>query len=161
MGMNSQDLFLVKARNMAYGVNIWPAHAACEGAWESPWGTSRLCLKGNNLFGEKQHQDPIFDTLTFTTTEHENGVPVTIQAHFVKFPDWVSCFRSRMDTLRRLAMGYPHYEAALDAPSGEVFVREVSQTWSTDPHWADKVMAIYDAHKHAFLDALSPFGDAG
>jgi hypothetical protein len=68
---------------------------------------------------------------------------VPAMANWVKYQDWEACFVDRMLTLRRLAPNYPHYKAALNAGSGTIFVTEVSQTWSTDPQRANKVLAIY------------------
>ena len=74
----------------------------------------------------------------------ERSRPIHITAAFVKYPDWASCFADRMATLQRLASVYPHYKHALDAGSATTYIHEVSQTWSTDPERAEKVLAIYD-----------------
>jgi len=55
-----------------------------------------------------------------------------------------------MQILQRLRQRFRHYDAALKAADGEQFILEVSQTWSTDPHRAGKVLSIHDLHKQVF-----------
>ncbi len=119
--------------------------AACEAALESSYGRSVLAVLDKNLFGMKQHRHPIYGTHILPTKEFQNGEWITINASWVSYPDWPSCFKDRMSTLQRLATALPHYAAALVAKDAEAYVREVSQTWSTDPQRAEKVLAIYDA----------------
>jgi len=121
----------------------WPEYAACEAALESNYGQSSLARNDNNLFGCKQHSHPLYGTVYLPTREFLSGSWITVEAEFVQYPSYAACFKDRMDTLRKLAPRYPHYKAALAANNGEEFVREVSQTWSTDPARADKVLAIY------------------
>jgi len=127
------------------GGHVFPEMAACEAALESSYGRSLLATKDNNLFGMKQHKHPIYGTHSLPTREYQHGQWVVVTADWVSYPDVASCFADRMSTLQRLASTYPHYDAALRAGSAVTFVNEVSQTWSTDPRRADKVLAIYDA----------------
>jgi len=142
-----QNEFLSKAYAAAqFGGHIFPQYAACEAALESAWGSSKLAVEGYNLFGEKQHQKPIYETLSLPTKEYLNSGWVTVQANWVKFPNRVESFRSRMATLQRLRVAYPNYGRALDATNGEDFGRFVSRSWSTDPLRADKVLTIFRNH---------------
>lgn len=124
----------------------FPTMQACEAALESGYGSSGLATRANNLFGTKQHSTPVYETLTLPTKEFLNNQWVTVDANWVKYPDLAACFKDRTSTLTRLSKAYPHYAAALAAPDAKVFVREVSQTWSTDPERADKVVAIFEAY---------------
>ncbi len=157
--MNPKDQFLLDAYGYAKAiVHPFPEYAACEAALESWWGASQLYREGNNAFGEKQHREPIFETLLIPTKEFQNGQEVEVMAAWVKFPDLGASFRSRLNTIMRLGLlrnskgedEYPGYAAALKASSGEEFVREVSKNWSTDPLRAEKVLAIHAAHKDVF-----------
>lgn len=127
----------------------FPEMAAAEAALESNYGLSALARDANNLFGMKQHQhpNPAFGTLTLPTREFENGAwEVVPGAEWVKYPDLASCFADRLSTLQRLSPVYPHYAAALDASDPYGYVTQVSQTWSTDPQRAAKVIAIYQQY---------------
>src|SRR5579872_123560 len=84
------------------GGHIFPEMAACEAALESGYGTSQLAVKDNNLFGMKQHQHPVYGTERLPTREFENGQWKVIEAEWVHYPDYDSCFRDRMLTLIRL-----------------------------------------------------------
>ena len=121
----------------------FPQMAACEAALESAFGKSALAAEDFNLFGLKQHTHPVFGTVALPTKEFEHHEWVPTIAFWVKYPDWATCFADRLDTLKRLAPKYPHYAAALAAQDAATFVREVSQTWSTDPDRAQKCLAIY------------------
>lgn len=126
--------------------HIWPSMAACEAALESTWGESELA-KDNNLFGQKQQVHPIYGTIHIPTREFLHEHWITEDAPWVKFPTIADCFASRMDTLRRLSSSYPHYAAALAAGMPEVYVTQVSLSWSTDPERAAKCIEIFDAHQ--------------
>lgn len=154
-----QDDFLTRAAAAARtSGHLFPEYAACEAALESGWGMSHLAVEANNLFGQKQAHPPLAgtDTLSMPTREFLHGAWVVVQANWVKFPDWASCFRERMALLRSLGEAYPHYKAALGAVSGEQFITEVSKTWSTDPDRAGKVLSVYDAHRAAFAGTSQP-----
>ena len=148
--MSNQTDFLAKALAHAeLARHMFPEYAACEAALESAWGKSRLAREANNLFGEHQHHVPIYET--YVLHPNDNVDP---NDDWIKFPSWKECFESRMDTLHRLAAKvysdgkpqYPHYVAALAAPDGETFVKEVSQTWAQDPTRAEHVLQIHRAH---------------
>lgn len=150
--MTPQEQFLLRAAAAAQSAgHLFPAYAACEAALESGWGHSQLAVEANNLFGQKQAHPPLAgtETLALPTREFLHGAWVAVQANWVKFPDWESCFRERMALLRSLASAWPNYAAALRATTGEQFVTEVSRSWSTDPARAGKVLAVYDYHRLA------------
>jgi flagellum-specific peptidoglycan hydrolase FlgJ len=137
----------------ANGGHLFPDIAACEAALESNYGESQLAKEGLNFFGMKQHQHPEYGTLSLPTKEFEHGQWTVVQANWVLYPTYASCFQDRMETLGRLSsarnaqgeLAYPHYLAALHAATPEDFVKEVSQHWSTDPNRATKVLEIRDA----------------
>lgn len=141
---DAQKQFLDKASAAAtLATHPFPRMAACEAALESGYGLSGLAAEDNNLFGMKQHQHPAYGTVSLPTKEFEHGQWIEVNADWVKYPDWEDCFLDRLNTLTRLSRAYPHYDAALKASDGETYVREVSQTWSTDPERAEKVLGIY------------------
>jgi flagellum-specific peptidoglycan hydrolase FlgJ len=150
-----QGDFLRKACAAAVAANhVFPEYAACEAALESSWGISKLAVEANNLFGQKQAHPilPGTETISLPTREYLHGAWTTVQAGWIKFPDWQACFQERMHLLRRLSAAYSHYAVALSAKSGEEFVTEVSKSWSTDPDRAGKVLSIYDQHHTIFLN---------
>lgn len=154
--MSTQTIFLSRAYRAAQAAHhIFPAFAACEAALESGWGRSQLAVEANNLFGQKQSHPPLAgtETIAMPTREYLHGHWLTVSANWAKFADWSECFRARMEVLERLSRAYPHYAAALKAANGEQYVTAVSQSWSTDPERAGKVLEVYDAHTEVFTQA--------
>lgn len=148
-----QQQFLMNAAIAAKAAgHIYPEMAACEAADESAWGTSELAAGDNNLFGCKQHDHPIYQTVSIPTREFTGKTWLTENAEWVKYPDLASCFADRMNTLRTLMSSYPHYGLALAASTPEEYVTEVSLSWSTNPTRAADCIALYHTHK-ALLDA--------
>jgi flagellum-specific peptidoglycan hydrolase FlgJ len=123
--------------------HIFPVMAACEAALESAYGESTLAKEALNLFGMKQSRHPRYGTISLPTREFLDGEWVEIDANWISYPTVNLCFLDRMATLRRLAPYYPHYQAALDATDEQTYIIAVSQTWSTDPARASKVLAIH------------------
>jgi flagellum-specific peptidoglycan hydrolase FlgJ len=127
----------------------FPLMAACEACLESqkpgavPFTLSQLAVQGNNLFGMKAHQHNEFGTLNLPTHEFLDGNWKVVEAPFEKYPTLDDCFEDRFATLRRLAPIYPHYKAAITATDPEVYITEVSKTWSTDPDRAAHVLEIF------------------
>jgi flagellum-specific peptidoglycan hydrolase FlgJ len=148
-----QEDFLRKSSDAAKAAgHIFPEYAACEAALESGWGMSQLAGRANNLFGQKQAHPalPGTETISLPTREYLHGAWATVQANWIMFSGWQACFEGRMRLLGSLSHAYPHYAAALAAKSGEAFINEVSQSWSTDPQRAGKVLSIHDAHRDVF-----------
>lgn len=144
-----EEQFLRKAWSAALAAkHVYAEMAACEAALESGYGRSQLATQDRNLFGMKFHRHPDhpdWGEVSLPTREFLGGKWVSLNSNWIVYPDWASCFSDRMATLERLAPFYPHYKAALTAPNGEEYARQVSQTWSTDPKRAEKVIAIFDA----------------
>ncbi len=157
--MSLQIDFLTRAVVAArQGGHIFPEMAACEAALESGWGQSRLARIANNLFGEKQdreHNEGI-GTLALPTREYLHGRWISVDALWIKFPDWPSSFAARMEILRALSSEFPAYNQALHASNAQQFVQLVSERWSTDPQRAAKVLSIYDEHQSLLVALAAP-----
>jgi hypothetical protein len=153
----AQAAFLVKS--VAAGrasAHPFPDYAACETALESTWGTDKLTVQGNNLFGEKAG-DPSLPAgqCIYCDTREEGPHAHWYTEHNVawpKFASWTACYDARLRLLQRLAAKYPAtYGAALQAKTGELFVTLVSRTWSTWTGRAAAVLEIYNAHRNLLL----------
>lgn len=161
--------FMQKAIAEAIKANHpFPQVAAAEAALESDYGSSQLARDGNNLFGMKQHEHPLYGTMTLPTREFIRGAWTVVKdAEWVKYPDWRGCFADRLATLERLSLRrnkvngqlvFPHYAAALNAKDPQTYVEQVSLTWSTDPNRGRKVLSIYRNFAAAAAAASSPGG---
>ena len=139
--------FLTKAAAAARAAqHIFPEYAACEAALESAWGSSTLAREANNLFGQKQSHPPRGNSFALDTREFLSGEWVTVPAQWMIFVDWEASFAERMAVLRGSQMMFPHYRAALLAQTGDQFIEQVSQSWSTDPERAQKVLSVFRDH---------------
>jgi len=138
--------FLSKCKQAAMNLGLsWPGYIAAQAALESRYGTSQLAVQAANLFGTKAHKGtPSENTLSLPTKEWVTDHFEPTIAVWMKYQDWEACLRDRQATLVRLAPQYPHYQAALDAGDGETYIRELAHTWATDPHYADKVLEVYN-----------------
>lgn len=146
---NYNRAFVDKATNAANIAGVdFAVMWACEAALESGYGTSALAVVDNNLFGMKQHSHPVYGTHVLPTREYINSKWIVVNANWVSYPDWASCFKDRLATLTRLSTekGFEHYMDALNATDAITFVKCVSAKWATDPARADKVIAIYNMY---------------
>lgn len=151
------EAFFAKAVPLAIAAGSrFPGYQCCEAAEESAWGESELARLANNLFGQKQgHTTSGQPSIVLPTHEFVGGRLTPALGRFVKFSSWQASFAGRMDLLEALAeerlpsgaLRFQGYAAALDAFTGEDFIRNVSTDWSTDPNRAQTVLDIYDAHR--------------
>lgn len=147
----TREQFLTAAYTEAkFAGHCWPEYAACEAAEESAFGESQLAIQAKNLFGLKQGRfTRDLPTIEMPTHEWEHGEMVSTVALWPKFESWKQAFEVRMQVLHGLAPEFPHYRAALAASTGEAYITQVSQTWSTDPRRGANVLSIY--HDYAVL----------
>lgn len=182
--MTPNETFLVTMRDAAKAAgHVWPTYAACEAALEtagdalpgipqSNFGRSETFIKARNIFGNKVPAQRPADMMAISipTREFLNGRYVTVPADWILFNQISDAFTYRMQLLKKWNM----YAPALNAKTGEEFVREVSARWqqitlppdgkmsfrftsgvfawqqgrwSTAPNRAPEVIAIYKQHQ--------------
>ncbi len=147
MNGTQHDWIKMVAEAAADAQHCWPTMAACEAALESGYGTSALAKEGLNLFGMKAHASTsMADEFSLPTREFLAGTWVSTTAEWMKYATLADCFKDRMATLTRLAPQFPHYADALASTDPMSYVTNVSESWSTDPERAAKVIAIYGAY---------------
>jgi len=131
-------------RARAAGAPIRPAAAVAHSANEAAWGTSRLTVDANNLFGLKatgQHT-PFWsgDSVEMPTWEVIDGKNVTVKARFRAYPSWAASFGDYGDVIRRV------YPRAAEATSDVAFLARIfngpGPRWATDPAAFSKACRI-------------------
>ena len=118
-----------------------------QAALESAWGQSQLARLANNYFGIKAHGD--LPWIELPTTEVRGGVASKVRAYFARYESMQACFEDRDRLLARLAV---YAEARAVAADPEAFIRALAKHWATDPHYAEKLLAVYGEHGFDRLD---------
>ncbi|AOY87928.1 flagellar rod assembly protein/muramidase FlgJ [Marinobacter salinus] len=132
------------AERIARDKGIDPKLMVAQAALETGWG--RHMIKGDgeepsfNLFGIKADQRWQGDSVTITTTEYREGLPMKEQADFRSYPDYESSFRDYISFLE----SNPRYREVLSAADQpEVFAERLQQAgYATDPDYGDKIRRI-------------------
>ncbi|HYX67779.1 MAG TPA: glucosaminidase domain-containing protein [Terriglobales bacterium] len=124
-----------------------PGVTVAQAALESAWGQSQLARLANNYFGIKAHGD--LPWIELPTIEVQDGAAVKVRAYFARYPSTEACFEDRDRLIARLAV-YAEARAAVTHP--EAFIRALAKHWATDPHYAEKLLAVYREHGFDKLD---------
>ncbi|MCK0165292.1 flagellar assembly peptidoglycan hydrolase FlgJ [Marinobacter sp. S6332] len=132
------------AEKIAADTGINPKLMVAQAALETGWG--RHMIKGDarepsyNLFGIKADSRWQGDSVTITTTEFREGVPMKERANFRAYPDYESSFRDYVAFLE----SNPRYRDVLaSADQPDVFARKLQEAgYATDPQYGDKINRI-------------------
>ena len=127
-----------------------PGVTVAQAALESAWGQSQLARLAHNYFGIKAHGD--LPWIELPTTEVRDGAALKVRAYFARYPSIEACFEDRDRLLGRLAL---YAEARASAGDPEAFARALAKHWATDPHYAEKLLALYREHRFDRLDQAS------
>lgn len=133
-------LAAAKASGLPAGITV------AQAALESAWGNSGLSQQAHNYFGIKARGKEA--SISMETRECNAQGEIRCVAKFARFYNMQECFEAR----DRMILKLPCYATALAAKEDpESFVRELAKHWATDPHYAERILAVY---KDCGLDAL-------
>jgi flagellar protein FlgJ len=145
VGLNSiQRDNLRQAAKMAYAVETISGLPGlltlAQWALESAWGLSQ---PGNNPFGIKAYPNN-FGTQVLPTWEVKAGIKTRCEQTFATFPTLADAF---LKHTALLVTGKPYFSSFQrylnsDTKDLEQFVRDIARNYATDPHYADKLLAI-------------------
>jgi flagellum-specific peptidoglycan hydrolase FlgJ len=156
----TRNEFLKEAKRAALAASArsgFPAGiTVAQAALESNWGQSGLSKAAANFFGIKAHGK--HDKITMRTSEFEDGQMWMRVVEFAKFGSIEECFRVRDDLILRLKV---YAEARESARDPRAFVKAMGKHWATDPHYAEKVLRIYEEWNLAELDGPRARGERG
>ncbi|MDR2626239.1 MAG: flagellar assembly peptidoglycan hydrolase FlgJ [Zoogloeaceae bacterium] len=115
------------------------AHAALESGWGQRGIKNADGSPAYNLFGIKAGGSWRGKSTEITTTEYENGVPVTQKARFRAYDSYAEAFAD----YARLLGNSPRYSGVIGSQSGTEFARRLQQAgYASDPNYAEKLSAI-------------------
>ncbi len=112
---------------------------------ESDWGDSLLAREANNLFGIKALGGFGNDgAVWMKTTEYDdNGDAYVTVAPFRAYKSVIDAIADHDQLFRRL----PRYQPAFDTSDPQEFARRIMEGgYSTDPEYADKLIALMDRY---------------
>ncbi|AKO52356.1 glucosaminidase [Marinobacter psychrophilus] len=135
---------LPMAQRIAKDSGINPRFMVAQAALETGWGKHMIEGESDspsyNLFGIKADQRWQGDSVSITTTEFREGVPMKEQAEFRVYADYEASMRDYVDFLE----SNPRYRdvlAVADKPAQ--FAEKLQQAgYATDPNYAEKIRSI-------------------
>lgn len=129
---------------------LFPSVLLAQGILESGNGNSSLAAKHNNHFGIKRGVGWTGKVVSLNTKEVFDGRTVTIKDGFRVYDSAEQGFRDRNTFLKM----NPRYQKAgvFDAPTPEEQAKRLKAAgYATDPHYAEKLIAIITSnHLHQF-----------
>jgi flagellum-specific peptidoglycan hydrolase FlgJ len=149
----TRDEFVTQAKRAAVASAAesgFPAGiTVAQAALESNWGESGLSKTAQNYFGIKAHGK--LASITMRTNENDGDKVHICAQKFACYATMEDCFRDRDDVILRVNV----YEGAREAKRDPAaFIKAVGRHWATDPHYAEKVLRIYEEWNLAELDAV-------
>ena len=115
------------------------AHAALESGWGQRDIRNADGTPTYNLFGIKAGESWPGKSAEITTTEYEDGQPVTQKARFRAYISYAEAFAD----YARLLSQSPRYSGVIGSQSGTEFARRLQQAgYASDPSYAEKLSGI-------------------
>jgi flagellar protein FlgJ len=142
------------AQQAAEKLNVNAKTLLAQAGLETGWGkkviTSSSGESSLNLFNIKAGKDWQGESVTVSTLEFENNLPIKQQADFRSYSSIQQSFDDYVD----FVMGRGRYEKALAANGDEQYIKEIAAAgYATDPEYANKVWRI--ANSESMQQALA------
>ncbi len=135
------------AKISASKTGIPASFTVAEAAVETGWGGH---VPGMNLFGVKADSSWHGPITVRRTHEVLHGEPVTIEAKFRAYTDWLGSIEDHAQFLQ----DNPRYKAAFVCKTGADFAHAIAAAgYATDPDYGNKIAGIIHAHGLDALDA--------
>ena len=145
-------LLLAPAQATQAVTGIPASFTIAQAAVESGWGTSQQCLQDFNYFGIKAIGGWTGETQNWETREVINGQSVMVNAAFRKYPDLTAGLEDHAAFLtgnERYAPAFQHKDDSI------AFAQAVAAAgYATDPHYAQTIISIIQAHSLQQYDAV-------
>ncbi len=131
------------AKKLGVDANILLAQSALETGWGTSVIKSKDGSSSHNLFNIKADKSWHGAKTSIETLEYKEGVAKKEIAGFRSYNSYQESFDDYVDFIKT----NPRYKTAIKmAEKAERYVHELQQAgYATDPHYADKVMEIYNS----------------
>jgi flagellum-specific peptidoglycan hydrolase FlgJ len=115
-----------------------------QAALESGWGSSKLTLNANNLFGIKADKSWRGSTTMMMTSEYIKGKWIRVPATWRRYDTWADCLLDHADFFHvnsryKLALEFAH-------DPRKFAIAVAGAGYATDPDYAEKIIRIIKAH---------------
>lgn len=149
-----QSSFLSKvtdmARASASAAGLSPVFVAAQAALESGWGKHQIRnadgTSAHNLFGIKAGSNWKGPTVSVTTVEYQNGVPVK---RVEKFRAYASYAEGLADYVGLLASNARYKEVVANGKDAKGFAQAMGRSgYATDPAYSQKLASLIDKAKN-------------
>ena len=139
------------AKELGVDANVLIAQAALETGWGQSVIKDSQDENSFNLFNIKADKSWQGKQTRVSTMEYEGGVAKTELAGFRTYASYKQSFDDYVNFIK----SNPRYSEALKhASNAERYVRELQKAgYATDPHYAEKIMSIYNSQIAGRLQA--------
>lgn len=134
------------ARTAAESLGVDPRVLVAQAALETGWGRHMIedsnGAPSHNLFGIKADGRWSGDSVSITTTEFREGVPLKEKAEFRSYSDYAESFKDYVAFLKE----NPRYRKALESAGNPAAFTDALQEagYATDPEYSRKIQSIVD-----------------
>ena len=123
--------------------SILPSITIAQAILESGWGTSKLALKGKNLFGIKAFSSWTGKRITFPAKEWYDGKEQVVNAQFRAYDS----FSESIEDHNKL-LSSSRYKSVRECKDYRAACREIFNcAYATDPVYSEKLMKIIEENK--------------
>lgn len=131
--------------------NILPSLTIAQAILESAWGSSKLCVAANNIFGIKAFSDWNGRKITLPTSEWFNGKMQIVDADFRAY----NSFYDSIEDHNRLLSG-ARYKSVCECGDYKSACQAIFQCgYATDPNYPGKLVQIIEQNRLYEFDSAS------
>ncbi|WP_314675739.1 GBS Bsp-like repeat-containing protein [uncultured Streptococcus sp.] len=136
---------------------VLPSITAAQAILESGWGTSSLAKSPNhNLFGIKNSEDWIGETVTVPTQEYVSGEFITVNATFRKYASWNDSVVDHAKFFTGTEWRKNNYRKVVNEIDYHIAAQELKNAgYATDPNYAEKLIRLIETYKLYEWDEMS------
>ena len=136
---------------------VLPSITAAQAILESGWGTSSLAKSPNhNLFGIKNSEDWIGETVTVPTQEYVSGEFITVNATFRKYASWNDSVVDHVKFFTGTEWRKNNYRKVVNEIDYRIAAQELKNAgYATDPNYAGKLISLIETYKLYEWDEMS------
>ncbi|MDK2780390.1 MAG: hypothetical protein PWP61_687 [Trichococcus sp.] len=135
--------------------HILPSITIAQAALESAWGTSKLALEANNLYGIKASPDWLGEVYAINTAEYGDEGWHTVTANFRKYASWLDSTNDHGAFFTSTEWRKENYKNVV----GETDYKKASQAlraagYATDPGYPAKLISIIENYNLSRFDPV-------